>query len=495
MVAFTHLDPGTDEAVWHADPRLGSLPSIGSELRRSRAHGGNGASSPIAELVVVAAHPDDETLGAAGLMRTVAGAGGRVTVIVATDGERSHPDSPTHSTTRLAALRRSEVEAAVTTVAPAAEIVFLGIGDGTLRQNVAHLTDALAAVVDALAPDARAGAVVVAPWSGDGHSDHSAAAQACADVCAPRGIAHFGYPIWLWHWGRPDDAPWTDAFALDLSADDLEAKRRAIALHASQIAPLSAAAGDEAVVHDGMRAHFERGVEVYIRERTAGERPAGDRSADERPADERAGESMPADWFDDFYRRNEDPWGFETRWYEERKRSILLAALPHRDLGHVLEIGCATGLITRELARRARRVVAVDGAQAALDVARDRVAGRSADDRRAEVTFVHGHVPGDWPAGRYDTIVLSEVGYYLDPDDLSEAIRLMARDLADDGCLVACHWRHPVSEYPQTGDAVHAALRATPGWEATVTHEERDFILEVFSPAPARSVAQREGLV
>ncbi|KAA9107705.1 bifunctional PIG-L family deacetylase/class I SAM-dependent methyltransferase [Microbacterium rhizomatis] len=482
MASFSHLDPGTAEAVWLVDRRLSALPGIDGARGMPEAHpgdaGGGEAPGSITALVVVAAHPDDETLGAAGLMRAVAEAGGRVTVVIATDGERSHPASPTHSPAVLAEIRRREVAAAVAVVAPAAEIRFLGIGDGTLRQNAARLRDAVADILDSSAPDARTGTVVVAPWSGDGHADHSAAAQACAEVCAGRGITHLGYPIWLWHWGSRDDVPWADAFALPLSAEARTAKRRSIALHTSQIAPLSDAVGDEAVVHDGMRAHFDRDVEVYLREHPA--------------------ESLSGDWFDEFYRRNdEDPWGFETRWYEERKRSILLASLPRHDLGRVLEVGCATGLITRQLARRANRVVALDPAEAALDVARDRLRDRSAAGvgRRGDVAFVHGQVPRDWPTGRYDTIVLSEVGYYLDAADLAETIRLIERDLSGDGFLIACHWRHPVREYPQTGDAVHAALRAVRDLEAIARHEERDFVLEVFGRAPARSVAQREGLV
>ena len=91
--------------------------------------------------------------------------------------------------------------------------------------------------------------------------------------------------------------------------------------------------------------------------------------------------------------------------------------------------------------------------------------------------------------------MLSEVGYYLSPADLARTIHLIEDCLTDDGCLVACHWRHPVAEYPQTGDDVHAALRASTTWETTVRHEEKDFILEVFSRTPARSVAEREGLV
>jgi len=453
MPAFSHLDEGTPEAVWRSDPRLFNRHEL---------------SLDVDDLIVMAAHPDDETLGAAGLMQRVHGRGGRVIVIVATDGEASHPDSPTHTGAQLAALRRTEVEHAVALLAEGAELHFLGIPDGALRENRDRLVTGIAAILDRRQERRRL--LMVAPWSGDGHRDHRVAAEAVAEVCEARGIRHLGYPIWLWHWGAPDDVPWESVLKLTLTPSEIASKRNAIEVHVSQIAPLSPAVGDEAVVHAEMRAHFERGVELFVADRLA-----------------RTETSMTAEWFEEFYERHEDPWGFETRWYERRKRGVLMAALPKAELGAVLEIGCSTGLITRELAARAVRVVALDPVESAVQAARARV-----DDDR--VTFVQGQVPHDWPAGRYDTVVLSEVGYYLSSADLDRTIHLIEDCLTDDGCLVACHWRHSVAEYPQTGDDVHAALRASDAWESTVRHEEKDFILEVFSRRPARSVAEREGL-
>ena len=57
---------------------------------------------------------------------------------------------------------------------------------------------------------------------------------------------------------------------------------------------------------------------------------------------------------------------------------------------------------------------------------------------------------------------------------------------------LACHWRHPVADYPLTGDEVHGALRER-ALTLTVEHIERDFVLGVYR-ADARSVAERTGL-
>ena len=347
-------------------------------------------------------------------------------MIVATDGEASHPASPTHTREQIATLRRSEVERAVASLAEGTRPHFLGIPDGALRENRDHLVEAIAGALDRHEGRGESDVLVVAPWSGDGHRDHRVAAEAVARVCDERGIRHVGYPIWLWHWGAPDDVPWGSAQTLTLTADEVASKQAAIDRHASQIAPLSPAPGDEAVVHAEMRAHFERGVELFLIEPPA-----------------RSAVSMTAGWFQEFYERNEDPWGFETRWYERRKRSVLMASLPKAEIGDVLEIGCSTGLITRELAARAVRVVALD------PVAVGRGCGPSAGRRRSRDVRTRSGA-ARLAGGRYDTVVLSEVGYYLSTADLARTIHLIEDCLTDDGCLVACHWRHPVSEYPQT---------------------------------------------
>ncbi len=104
-------------------------------------------------------------------------------------------------------------------------------------------------------------------------------------------------------------------------------------------------------------------------------------------------------------------------------------------------------------------------------------------------------VPQDWPEGRFDLVVLSEVGYYCGRDELALLVERAAASLTDDGVLVACHWRHPVPEYPVTGDEVHERLGAQPGLALLVRHEEEDFLLDVLVPSPATSVARATGLL
>ena len=193
--------------------------------------------------------------------------------------------------------------------------------------------------------------------------------------------------------------------------------------------------------------------------------------------------SLTPDYFDRMYADDADPWGFASRWYEQRKYALTLAALPAPTYATVLEIGCSVGIFTTALAARCASLTAVDASAAALQTARSRVP--------AHVRLLEGSVPADWPGGSYDLVVLSEVGYYLDHDDLTRLLDLVERDLAPGGVVVACHWRHPVADYPLSGDAVHSALGRWPRLSRT---DEEDFLLDVLAPGGAVSVARREGL-
>ncbi len=195
--------------------------------------------------------------------------------------------------------------------------------------------------------------------------------------------------------------------------------------------------------------------------------------------------SLTPDYFDRMYAGDADPWGFATRWYEQRKYALTLAALPHQHYTSGLEIGCSIGILTAALAGRCDELTALDPSADALAAARTRTPSL--------VRLQQTAVPGDWPAGAYDLVVLSEVGYYLDPADLDRLLDLVERDLAPGGVVVACHWRHPVADYPQTGDAVHEALAR---WPRSSRIDERDFLLDVLHPGgDPVSVAEREGLL
>lgn len=199
--------------------------------------------------------------------------------------------------------------------------------------------------------------------------------------------------------------------------------------------------------------------------------------------------SLGPQYFDGFYQAGADPWGFETRWYEKRKRAITMASLPRQRFGSAFEPGCAIGVLTQELAPRCDRLLATDISDVPLTVARQRLSNQPG------VTFERRRVPQDWPVGPFDLIVLSEIGYYCDPSDLRLLIAAAVSSLAQDGVLLACHWRHRVADYPMSGDQVHDQLRRETGLTVLVDHTEEDFRLDVLVRPPAPSVARRDGLL
>jgi hypothetical protein len=199
--------------------------------------------------------------------------------------------------------------------------------------------------------------------------------------------------------------------------------------------------------------------------------------------------SLPADYFARMYAEREDPWALRSRWYEQRKRAVTLAALDRPRYRRGFEPGCSVGVLTAGLAGRCDRLLATDVDPTAVAAARAAVAGQP------HVEVEQRSVPDDWPTGSFDLVVVSEVGYYLDGPALDRLVDRVATSLEDGGAALLCHWRHPVTDYPQSGDAVHAAFRGRPGLVPAVRHEEADFVLDVLTAGPAPSPARREGLV
>lgn len=201
--------------------------------------------------------------------------------------------------------------------------------------------------------------------------------------------------------------------------------------------------------------------------------------------------TLGAGYFDGMYAAAADPWGFEDRWYERRKYAIALAMLPAERYRAAFEPGCSIGVLTRILAPRCGTLLACDLAAAAVTAA----AGRTSDLPQVQVE--KREIPGQWPSGRFDLIVLSEILYYFGDHDLEQVLKHAAASLEPEGTLLAVHWRHPVAEYPRTGDDVHRVLAAHPGLSRLALHAESDFLAEVYirTEGTPASVAQAAGLV
>lgn len=178
------------------------------------------------------------------------------------------------------------------------------------------------------------------------------------------------------------------------------------------------------------------------------------------------------DYFERLYRGDADPWGFEDRWYEQRKYALTLAALPDARYGRAFEPGCANGALTERLATRCDTLLAYERVGAAADRARRRMAGA------AGVVVEQRVIPDEWPAELFDLVVLSEVGYYFDGADWDRLYASVTASLAPGGVLVAVHWRGP-TDYPLAGDEVHRRLAGGP-WACEAHYRDTWAALDVW---------------
>jgi len=189
-------------------------------------------------LVVVAPHPDDESLGCGGLIAAARSQGRDVRLVVVSDGCGSHTHSALYPPERLRELREAETLRAV---------AVLGMAPGTvtfLRLPDAHVpsegpqAEAAAAAVIAASQACQAGSVFVT-WRHDPHCDHKAAA---AIVALARGrlsgVRIYEYPVWGWTLPPETEvgsAP--EGLCLDVSAFRAT-KAKAVAAHESQTTDL-----------------------------------------------------------------------------------------------------------------------------------------------------------------------------------------------------------------------------------------------------------------
>lgn len=193
-------------------------------------------------------------------------------------------------------------------------------------------------------------------------------------------------------------------------------------------------------------------------------------------------------YFDAMYSAGEDPWGFDHLWYEQRKRDLTVAVLPRRRYAHALELGSSTGVLSAALLDRCDRLTCVELHPRAVDVARRRLSW-AADRVRVEVGDIRRWRPSD----HHDLLVVSEVLYYLDTDDLAR-VSEWSRAMRDGGAtVVAVDFRHPVPEHVHSGDAVHKRLREVLG-SPMATYLDDDVLIDVFAAPGEQSVAVTEGL-
>ena len=186
--------------------------------------------------------------------------------------------------------------------------------------------------------------------------------------------------------------------------------------------------------------------------------------------------------FEALYQADADPWRVASAWYECRKRALLMASLPRQRYGRGLELGCGTGITTRELAQRCDDLLAVDSAPTAVSRCRAVLASAGLVHARVQ----EGQLPGAWPVAPGDTvdlIVVSELAYYFSDADLTAFLAHGQASLAPGGDWVLCHYKRPFHDRMQDTDTLHRRVGALPGLRHLIAHDEDDFRLDVWRAA------------
>ena len=189
-------------------------------------------------------------------------------------------------------------------------------------------------------------------------------------------------------------------------------------------------------------------------------------------------ERLGREYFDELYARSRDPWGFETSEYERNKYERTLSVLAQRRYRRALEVGCSIGVFTAMLTPQCDELLAVDVSEAALTVARQRLA--DFPNVRLELRSM----PEETPQGPFDLVVASEVMYYWPEDVMLSALGRFEEVLAPGGSLLAVHWRKETKTYPLQGDEVHDLLLGHTRLANTTTIVEPEYRLNLFEDRP-----------
>ncbi|RXH53995.1 bifunctional PIG-L family deacetylase/class I SAM-dependent methyltransferase [Granulicella sibirica] len=389
--------------------------------------------------IVLAPHPDDETLGAGGLIARLRAHGVSVTVLAITDGEGAYADTSGLDRVRVP----EQTEALARLGVDESMIQRLGIPDRFVSEHEEELAAALRLV-------ARAGMQIIAPWPYDFHPDHEAAGRAAAQVAAEADIPLFYYLFWTWHRGTPETLAGVHLTSVSLTESERATKRHALSAHASQLSH-----GDgQPILSARLLQPAERPFEIYI------------------PVTSVPSFASSPAFFEAKYQRKVDPWSFSSKPSELFRYDHILGALAGRRYASAFEPGCSIGVLTERLASLCDHVHALDFSATAAERAGERCA------RLPNVTVECASIPDVLPSATTDLLVLSEIGYYLPLAEWTALAEAMIQPLRPGATVLAAHWLGYSEDHTLSGDEVHSALLALPSLRLDYSERHPTFRLD-----------------
>lgn len=162
-------------------------------------------------------------------------------------------------------------------------------------------------------------------------------------------------------------------------------------------------------------------------------------------------------FFEEKYKRDEDPWKFASSSYELERYDAIIQALSFRRYRRSFEPACSIGVLTEQLATICDRVDAIDISARAVEQAVQRC------KLLPNVSIKQRALPADIPAGPFELIVFSEVGYYFKKPQLRALINQLMGSLESEGIFLAAHWLGASHDHILDGNEVHEIISSTNG--------------------------------
>ena len=266
------------------------------------------------------------------------------------------------------------------------------------------------------------------------------------------------YPIWLWKNGKPHHWPDGDnvqPFRLNISSVKNQ-KEKAIFCHQTQTSKLIADDPEGFILTPDLLEPFLGDFEYYLFS------PGGNLK------------TLTPEYFDKLYSENKDPWNFESSVYEHEKYDKSVAVLGERLFKSTFEIGCSIGVLSEKLASHTEKLLAVDISPIPVKEAQNRCR------RFKHASFQVMDVSKDFPHENFDLIVMSEVGYYLERNNLLEVFKKIDNHLLPGGNVLLVHWTSYVGDYPLTGKQVHDLFAAFTNETSSIFHLKEKYIHENY---------------
>lgn len=182
----------------------------------------------------------------------------------------------------------------------------------------------------------------------------------------------------------------------------------------------------------------------------------------------RDGASLSAAYFDGIFAGDDDPWNLASSDYEAAKFDHTRSVLADRRYANGFEVGCAHGILTERIVDLCDRLLAIDISRHAVARAQRRLAGR----RHLDIEMMA--FPGEAPAeAGFELVVLSEVIYYWNAQDLARAGDWLRSKVVTGGRVILVHYTG-ATDYPHSADVAVETLWAGLADDFIIQRAERE---------------------